>query len=167
MPNQCARHSAGLQLVILILSGGQARGQDGGDYQPCAIAYRCWPSGQTCRTDHAVSHAVSHVHARGKRQATRTHRQHPCGLELCQGSCRAVASGRSLEDLPRLHGGENHATFAALESPRSTHNAGLTAEFRFNRHRWSIFVRPQHIRRLSRTRLLDFRNHVRSCAAEM
>ena len=110
-------------------SSRQAGREDGGHYQSCTIARQCGASGQTCRTDNAVSHA----HARRKRQAARAHRQYPCGTQSCTGCCGAVASDRPLEGVPGLRGGQNHPTAATVAPARPARIGRVTAGFRFMR----------------------------------
>ena len=129
MPDQCARSGAGVQLVELVLSGNQAGRQDGGHYESSTASHRCRPSHQTCRTDYAVPQA----YASCKRQAARAYRQYPRGFESCEGSCGAVASNGSLEDLSGLRGGQNHPPAAALAPARSACDGRVTAGFRINK----------------------------------
>ena len=122
----------------MVLPSSQTGRQDGGHHESSTVARRCGPSGQTCRTNNAVSHA----NARRKSQADRAHRQYPRGFESCQGSCGAVTSDGSMEDVLGLRGGKNHPPAAVLAPARSACHGRVTAGFRI--------IQPNHDRYLSR-----------------
>ena len=54
LPDERQSGGARLQLVELVLPGGQAGRPDGGNHEPRAAARRGRPDGQACRADHAA-----------------------------------------------------------------------------------------------------------------
>jgi hypothetical protein len=75
LPDQCSRRGADLQLVELVLQGGQARSPDGGHHQPGAAVGIGGPGHPARRANHAVSDAD----ARRQDHTNGADRQYPSG----------------------------------------------------------------------------------------
>jgi hypothetical protein len=105
LPEQRSGCHPDLQLVELVLPGGQAKSQNGSHYQPGVAAGRRGSSHQTCGTDDPLS---DH-NARLSDCPYVANRQYPSGSKPCKKSCGAVARDRPMEDPDGLHRGQNHS----------------------------------------------------------